>query len=134
MLNTHFVSDESGITEIEGQVGFPAAIKIIHQEYCHPFAYGKNPVTAGGLWQQVCVIKDALLQAAKGLREELSNRYPFSRVHGFSVQPVRKGMDATQFSMGITRDEHFGPLIFVWWWWRNCEYPGGPPDRNAASE
>lgn len=111
LLNTHFVSDESGIAEIEGRVGFPAAIKIIHQEYCHPFAYGKNPRDR---WRAVATglrDKDALLQAAKGLREELSNRYPFSRVHGFSVQPVRKGMDATQFSMGITRDEHFGPLI-----------------------
>lgn len=111
LLNTQFVSAESEIAGLAGQITFPAAIKIIHQEYCHPFAYGKNPRDR---WRAVSTgLRDAdsLLQAAEGLRAELAVRYPFSRVHGFSVQPVRKGMDATQFSMGITRDEHFGPLI-----------------------
>ncbi|EAT13362.1 GNAT family N-acetyltransferase [Bermanella marisrubri] len=93
------------------KVKFPAALKIIHERYCHPFAYGDNPRDR---WRGVVTgIQDLeeLNLAAKELRSQIRKRFDHSQVHGFSVQPMRSGEVTIQFSMGVTRDETFGPLI-----------------------
>lgn len=92
-------------------VQYPAALKVIHEEYCHPFAYGDNPRDR---WRGVITgIKDAeeLDIAAKELRSQIRKRFKHSKVHGYSIQPMRKSDISTQYSMGITRDATFGPVI-----------------------
>ena len=92
-------------------IKYPAALKIIHEDYCHPFAYGDNPRDR---WRSVITdIKDAeeLDIAGKELRSQIRKRFSGSKVHGFSVQPMRSGDISMQFSMGITRDATFGPII-----------------------
>ncbi|NVK37815.1 MAG: bifunctional acetate--CoA ligase family protein/GNAT family N-acetyltransferase, partial [Gammaproteobacteria bacterium] len=92
-------------------IKYPAALKIIHEDYCHPFAYGDNPRDR---WRGVVAgIKDSdeLDIASKELRSQIRKRFSHSKVHGFSVQPMRSGEVSTQYSMGITRDATFGPVI-----------------------
>ena len=92
-------------------IKYPAALKIIHADYCHPFAYGDNPRDR---WRGVITgIKNSeeLDVAAKELRSQIRKRFSHSKVHGFSVQSMRSGEVSTQYSMGITRDATFGPVI-----------------------
>ncbi len=92
-------------------IEFPAAIKIIHQDYCHPFAYGDNPRAR---WRGVVADiqnQDELILASKELNAQIRKRFPDSKPHGFNVQPMHGGEASVQFSMGITRDETFGPVI-----------------------
>lgn len=90
---------------------YPLALKIIHQQYCHPFAYGDNPRDR---WRGVITgikSEEELQVAATELNSQIRKRFTNSQVHGFSVQPMRKPEELTQFSMGITRDSHFGPVV-----------------------
>ncbi len=108
-VGTQFLPENLDLSGSDIQ--FPAAIKVIHQDYCHPFAYGDNP---RGRWRGVVTDlenKDELLLASKELSSQVRKRFAGSKVHGFSVQPMRNGEISIQFSMGITRDETFGPII-----------------------
>jgi len=108
-VETEFVEDIPSLAN--AKVRFPAALKAIHQDYCHPFAYGDNPRDR---WRGVITglrsVED-LKEAAHDLTEQWQQRFPQSKVHGFSLQPMRPSGDAGQFSMGITRDAVFGPII-----------------------
>ncbi|MFT6154418.1 MAG: acetyltransferase [Crocinitomicaceae bacterium] len=109
VVPTSFISE--GFVAEEVDVQFPAAVKIIHKEYCHPFAYGYNPRDRWrGVLTEIQNPKELDL-ASKELRSQIRKRFSGSKVHGFSVQPMRSGDVLSQFSMGITRDEVFGPII-----------------------
>ena len=108
-VETDFFAETLDASNLE--VKYPAAIKVIHQDYCHPFAYGDNP---RGRWRGVITgINDEheLLLASKELGAQIRQRFAKSRVHGYGVQPMHTGEISVQFSMGITRDDTFGPLI-----------------------
>lgn len=108
-VETTFVESDEDLQT--ATVQFPAAIKAIHQDYCHPFAYGDNPRDR---WRGVATnLKNFadLQEAADDLKSQLKSRFPSSRRHGYSIQPMRPSGDAGQFSMGITRDSVFGPII-----------------------
>jgi len=91
---------------------FPAALRIVHEQYSFPFAYQH---VSAARWRGAKIeIPDitALKKAHSELIEEKNRRLPDSKVLGFSVQPMRRKVDAMQFSIGITRDETYGPMIF----------------------
>ncbi len=91
---------------------FPAALRIVHETYSYPFAYQNVPAAR---WRGAKIeIPDleALDQAHLELMAEKKRRLPDSRILGWAVQPMRRKVDALQFSLGITRDETYGPLIF----------------------
>lgn len=108
-VKTDFLPEDFDAKSVN--IKYPAALKIIHEDYCHPFAYGDNPRDR---WRGVITgIKNSeeLEVAARELRSQIRKRFSHSKVHGFSVQPMRNGDVATQYSMGITRDATFGPVI-----------------------
>lgn len=91
---------------------YPAALRIIHQTYSYPFAYQNRPAAR---WRGAKIeLPDerALRQAYLELSEEKNRRMPESKVLGWAVQPMRRKVDALQFSLGITRDNTYGPLVF----------------------
>lgn len=91
---------------------FPAALRIIHETYSYPFAYQNIPAAR---WRgaKIDLPDFEALQSAYGeLIEEKIRRLPKSKILGWAVQPMRRKIDAMQFSLGITRDETYGPLIF----------------------
>lgn len=109
VVDTQFLPKD--ITGVELKFKYPLALKIIHQQYCHPFAYGDNPRDR---WRGVITAiksEDELKVAVSELNSQIRKRFTNSKVHGFSVQPMRKPEEMTQFSIGITRDSHFGPVI-----------------------
>lgn len=92
---------------------FPAALRVIHETYSYPFAYQNIPAAR---WRGSRIeLPDvaALRSAHDELKEEVQSRLPNSRILGWAVQPMRRKVDALQFSLGITRDRTYGPLIFI---------------------
>jgi acetyltransferase len=92
---------------------FPAAIRIVHETYSYPFAYQNIPAAR---WRgaKIEIPDEAALRAAQAeLKAEKERRLPDSRILGWAVQPMRRKVDALQFSIGITRDQTYGPLIFI---------------------
>ncbi len=90
---------------------FPASLRLVHEEYCYPFAYNETPSER---WRGVRIelADEAALQEARiELEQEKAERFPESRTLGWGVQPMRRKIDNLQFSMGMTRDEAYGPLI-----------------------
>lgn len=91
---------------------FPAALRIVHETYSYPFAYQSIPAAR---WRGAKIeLPDfaALTVAHEELLAEKKRRLPDSKILGWAVQPMRRKVDALQFSLGITRDETYGPLIF----------------------
>lgn len=91
---------------------YPAALRIVHQTYSYPFAYQNTPAAR---WRgaKIELQDERSLRAAKQeLVDEKERRMPDSKVLGWAVQPMRRKVDALQFSLGITRDNTYGPLIF----------------------
>lgn len=91
---------------------FPAALRIVHETYSYPFAYQHQPAAR---WRgaKIELPNDAALkQAQEELIAEKSRRMPDSRILGWAVQPMHRKVDAIQFSLGITREANYGPMIF----------------------
>ncbi|MHA7879150.1 MAG: bifunctional acetate--CoA ligase family protein/GNAT family N-acetyltransferase [Saccharospirillum sp.] len=90
---------------------FPASLRLVHEAYCYPFAYNENPAER---WRGVRIElnnEQELRQAFEELQHEKKDHFPDSRTLGWGVQPMRRKIDHLQFSLGVTRDEDFGPLI-----------------------
>ncbi|MDN3650297.1 GNAT family N-acetyltransferase [Reinekea marina] len=91
---------------------FPAALRIIHETYSYPFAYQHVPAARWRGAKTDIPNREALMTAQKELAQEKQKRLPHSKVLGYSIQPMRRKVDALQYSIGITRDETYGPLVF----------------------
>jgi acetyltransferase len=110
-VDTEFAIDVDQLVIKAKAVGYPVALKIVHQEYCHPFAYGRH---SNDRWRGVStdVENEAHLRTrAKALFDQVCKRYPLSKVLGYSVQGMHRVLDLQQFSVGITRDAEYGALI-----------------------
>jgi acetyltransferase len=84
----------------------------VHETYSYPFAYQNIPAAR---WRGAKIElpdENALYQAYEELKVEKNRRLPDSKTLGWGVQPMRRKVDALQFSLGITRDETYGPLVF----------------------
>ena len=90
---------------------FPASLRLVHEAYCYPFAYNEAPSER---WRGVRIeLADeaALREARESLAAEKAEQFPNSRTLGWGVQPMRRKIDHLQFSLGMTRDDDYGPLI-----------------------
>ncbi|MFQ3230266.1 GNAT family N-acetyltransferase [Reinekea sp.] len=112
LVESLFDVDFKNLANNAHQRHYPAALRIIHETYSYPFAYQHVPAARWRGAKTDLVDRDALLRAHKELVEEKAKRLPNSKVLGFSVQPMRRKVDALQFSLGITREETYGPLVF----------------------
>jgi len=92
---------------------FPAALRLVHQTYSYPFAYQNVPAARWRGAKIELADEAALRGASVELAAEKARRLPDSKILGWAVQPMRRKVDAIQFSLGITRDPTYGPLIFI---------------------
>jgi acetyltransferase len=92
---------------------FPAALRLVHQTYSYPFAYQNAPAARWRGAKIELADEQALRVAYVELAAEKARRLPDSKMLGWAVQPMRRKVDAIQFSLGITRDPTYGPLIFI---------------------
>lgn len=113
LVDSTFDTDFERCVERLSHRYFPAALRIIHETYSYPFAYQNIPAAR---WRgaRIEIPDEAALRAAQvELAAEKERRLPDSKTLGWAVQPMRRKVDALQFSLGITRDQTYGPLIFI---------------------
>ncbi len=101
----------SALNRAAAEFRYPVSLRLLHEHYMVPFAYRSDPRRR---WRGVAVdvkTPEELRAHASRLMSEHVDRFSDSPLLGFTVQPMRRRLDSLQFSLGITRDRTFGPLI-----------------------
>ena len=90
----------------------PFAIKILTETACRPFAeVAPEPRAWRSVARDLGSIEE-LEAAARVLADEAHRRHPGQAIDGFKLYRLSRGLDSLQLSLGITRDQVFGPLLF----------------------
>lgn len=109
--DAHYYASREALARGADRHAYPVAVRLIHERYLYPFAYSKE---ARFRWRGVAIdvmTPDGVLAEADRLREAVVDYFPDSEVMGYVVQPMRRRLDSLQFSMGITRDQVYGPVL-----------------------
>lgn len=110
-IPTVYCDDVEEVVEAYAVERRPVDVTLIHKQACHPFveyaeAQGRYRSTVHGLNSETDI-----LEACRELMEKYQKHFPESGFIGFAVQRAYKHIDGIAFSVGITRDELFGPLV-----------------------
>ncbi|MAA64440.1 MAG: GNAT family N-acetyltransferase [Alteromonadaceae bacterium] len=110
-VNTLYCDDVDGVLETFQVERRPIDITLIHERGCHPFmeeqsGRGRYKATIQGLNSE-----NAIIDSCQVLLEEYRAHYPSSGFLGFAVQRTYQHLGGIAFSVGITRDPVFGPLV-----------------------
>ncbi len=110
-IDTHYCDDVEEVIEVFSVERRPVDVTLIHELACHPFleqrtGRGRYKATVQGLSSET-----AILDACKTLMAEYLKHFPDSGFIGFSVQHAYQHVGGIAFSVGITRDVNFGPLV-----------------------
>ncbi len=103
--------DRAALEQAAPQLTYPLIVRVLHETYLFPFAY---PEEARHRWRGVAIDIGSdrqLLQEVEQLHLGLQQHFPDSRFRGYVVQPMRRRLDSLQFSLGLTRDSVYGPVI-----------------------
>ncbi|GGY41382.1 GCN5 family N-acetyltransferase [Bacterioplanes sanyensis] len=94
------------------QVPGPWVLRVHHQRYLYPFAYGANPrERLRSVARELHTVED-IAPAADRLEAKIHETFPDSPVLGYTLQTMHRAMDNLQFSFGIGRDSELGPYLF----------------------
>lgn len=110
-VQSQFFAQPSALIDALSSLEYPVALRLVHTHACIPFNYAQDPIKR---WRAVAIeLKTAgqLMDAYSRLNSEREQRYPQSSTLGYAVQPMVRRLDSLQFSMGVTRDAVYGPLI-----------------------
>ncbi|MEX1058099.1 MAG: GNAT family N-acetyltransferase, partial [Natronospirillum sp.] len=106
-----FFPDQVALFQAAERLNYPLAVRLLHRQYLFPFAYSS---VARHRWRGVGIDvqgPDQLKAEAERLKTELPLHFPHSPTLGITVQPMRRRLDSLQFSLGITRDAVYGPVL-----------------------
>ena len=84
-------------------IGYPVALKIVSQDIVHKSDVGG---VALGISDEA-----ALMQAARGMLQQVRTRLPDARIDGFSVQAMVRRPQAREVIVGASVDPIFGPVL-----------------------
>src|SRR5690606_20750905 len=110
-LNTRYCDDEDEVVEAHRSLGRPVNLTVLHQASCSPFmeeASGRGRYHGTVRWLNE---EEALRRSCQVLLEQYRRHYPHSGFLGFAVQEAFPSLGGVAFSVGITRDPVFGPLV-----------------------
>ena len=89
----------------------PVDVTIIHEQACHPFV---NLTVSQRRYKgtvQKLNSEAAIIDACHFLMDEYQKHFPTSGFLGFAMQRSYQHVGGIEFSVGITRDAQFGPLV-----------------------
>ena len=89
----------------------PIDITIIHEQACHPFLDLSPTQRRYKGTVQKLNSEAAIMDSCRYLMEEYKSHFPESGFLGFAVQRSYQHVGGIEFSVGITRDALFGPLV-----------------------
>jgi acetyltransferase len=103
VVETHIVANAEDAVRVAGELGFPAALKILSPEITHKTDVGG---VALGL---DCA--EAVRTAASTMLANVAKVAPKARIDGFTVQRMVSRPSAFELILGIVDDATFGPVL-----------------------
>ncbi|WP_152208649.1 GNAT family N-acetyltransferase [Marinobacter changyiensis] len=110
-VETQYCDDVEGVLEVFAVERRPINITLVHELSCHPFMEHKKGGSGYRTTIQGLNSESAILDSCKILMDEYRHSYPDSGFLGFAVQHTYQHVGGIEFSVGITRDATFGPLV-----------------------
>ncbi|GGE79108.1 GCN5 family N-acetyltransferase [Streptosporangium jomthongense] len=110
-IETIYCDDIEEVLEAFAIERRPVDVTIIHEQVCHPFvsltvAQRRYKGTVQKLNSEA-----AIIDACRFLMDEYQKHFPASGFLGFAMQRSYQHVGGIEFSVGITRDAQFGPLV-----------------------
>ncbi|WP_404363572.1 GNAT family N-acetyltransferase [Marinobacter sp.] len=110
-VGTFYCDDVEEVVEAFAVERRPVDVTLMHEMAGHPFRdqasrRGRPPLAARGLASEA-----AVLDACRSLMDEYHEYFPDSGFLGFAVTRSSRNAEGIAFSVGITRDPVFGPLV-----------------------
>jgi acetyltransferase len=110
-VDTFYCDDMDEVVEAFAVERRPVDVTLLHEEACYPFrekgtGRGRLNATVKALGGEA-----AILDACRTLVEKFREHFPDSGFLGFAVQRSYQHVGGIAFSVGITRDPVFGPLV-----------------------
>jgi acetyltransferase len=110
-VDTIYCDDMEEVLEAFSVERRPIDITLIHEQSCVPLvALSPGQRRYKGIVQKLNS-EGAIIDSCRFLMEEYQKHYPDSGFLGYAVQRYYQHVGGVEFSVGITRDELFGPLV-----------------------
>jgi len=110
-IDTMYCDDMEEVLEVFAVERRPIDITIIHEQACHPFLDLSPTQRRYKGTVQKLNSEAAIMDSCRYLMEEYKSHFPDSGFLGFAVQRSYQHVGGIEFSVGITRDALFGPLV-----------------------
>ncbi|WP_296934922.1 GNAT family N-acetyltransferase [uncultured Marinobacter sp.] len=110
-IDTMYCDDMEEVLEVFAVERRPIDITIIHEQACHPFLDLSPTQRRYKGTVQKLNSEAAIMDSCRYLMEEYQSHFPDSGFLGFAVQRSYQHVGGIEFSVGITRDALFGPLV-----------------------
>lgn len=107
-----FFNSRKEFAAVAEQVPGPWVLRVHHQRYLYPFAYGANARERLRSVTRDLHTPDDIPVAADRLEANIHETFPDSPVLGYTLQTMHRALDNLQFSFGIGRDSELGPYLF----------------------
>ena len=110
-IDTMYCDDMEEVLEVFAVERRPIDITIIHEQACHPFLDLSPTQRRYKGTVQKLNSEAAIMDSCRYLMQEYQSHFPGSGFLGFAVQRSYQHVGGIEFSVGITRDPLFGPLV-----------------------
>ncbi|SNC75503.1 acetyltransferase [Marinobacter sp. es.048] len=110
-IDTMYCDDVEEVLEVFAVERRPIDITIIHEQACHPFLNLSPTQRRYKGTVQKLNSEAAIMDSCRYLMKEYRSHFPNSGFLGFAVQRSYQHVGGIEFSVGITRDSLFGPLV-----------------------
>ncbi len=110
-IDTIYCDDVEEVLEAFAVERRPIDITIIHEQSCYPFLELSPTQRRYKGTVQKLNSEAAIMDSCRFLMDEYKTHFPDSGFLGFAVQRSYQHVGGVEFSVGITRDAHFGPLV-----------------------
>ncbi|HTN32678.1 MAG TPA: GNAT family N-acetyltransferase [Marinobacter sp.] len=110
-IDTVYCNSDEEVLGVFSVERMPIDITIVHEQMCNPFldlspAQRRYKGTVYKLDSE-----EAIIDACRLLKSEYEEHFPESKFQSFAVQRSHQHVGGVEFSVGITRDALFGPLV-----------------------
>ncbi|MFO8140652.1 MAG: acetate--CoA ligase family protein, partial [Marinobacter sp.] len=110
-IDTVYCDDLEEVLEVFAVERRPIDIAVVHEQGCYPFLdLSPTQRRYKGIVKKLNS-EQAIIDTCRYLMEEYREHFPQSGFLGFAVQRSYQHVGGIEFSVGITRDEVFGPLV-----------------------
>ncbi|MFP3978895.1 MULTISPECIES: bifunctional acetate--CoA ligase family protein/GNAT family N-acetyltransferase [Marinobacter] len=110
-IETIYCDDVEEVLEAFSIERRPVDVTVVHEQACHPFANLTVAQRRHKATVQKLSSEAAIIDACSFLMEQYQEYFPESGFLGFAMQHSYQHVGGIEFSVGITRDAQFGPLV-----------------------